>query len=1369
MDTVELGGQPGVTELRRRFESEDLLPVISWPGADNSRRWQAGERFHHLFEISCDRFDAFDPLHAAVETENSTVTYRELDERANRMAHMLVETGLEPGGRVAIRLERSADLYVAMLAISKAGGAYVPLDPGFPAERILFICEDAGVSHLISCSPADTILHGLACVLIDPNANAAAIAAMPSTRPQPRETADDSLAYVIYTSGTTGKPKGVPIDHSMIVNFLRVACETYGYRETDRVYQGLTIAFDFSIEEILVPLCVGATLVPPAAEHGSLVGQDLSNFLVSRRITALCCVPTVLASFDDELPDLRFILASGEACPKDLVARWWAPDRVFINAYGPTETTVTATLAVLDPDVDVTIGRPLPTYSAVILAEGETRALPFGEIGEISIAGPGLSRGYLNRPEQTARAFIPDFLSIPDNTSGMIYRTGDLGFFNSEGEIEYLGRIDTQVKIRGYRIELSEIESVLMKIPAIAQAAVDKVEPRPGEVMLAAWYSVRDGFEAPLREDVFRQMRMELPSYMVPAFFEKLDRLPMLPSQKVDRKSLPMPTGERLANAANAYVAPEDEIEIAIANVFAEVLGLKRVSIEDDLFDDLGADSLLIAKACATIRRIIPGSSPSMRDAYANRTVRTLSETVSGQVALSEARTSKPLCKHIRGFPDLHVASDFSYYACGLGQLATYLVYSFVWIWALSAGINWAVAAETLAVVYLRLVLFGAVYLTGLLILPIAVKWLLVGRFAVQRIPVWSFGYYRFWLVKTLIRANPVLLFVGTPFYNVYLRLLGAKIGRDVVLMSSLTPVATDLIEIGNGAVINKDVKYSGYRVTRGWIETGPVTIGRNAHIGDESVLDIDTELAEDCDLAHASSLTSGQRTVAGKSYHGTPAVITEGRFRIEASYAPSALRGALFNLVQFANLFFVAAALPILTIVAIYRQETGVMRVSEAGEQTILRHIAEQFGWAGAFVVATTLAGALFALTLPRLYAAFLKPGREYRLYGLHHLAARAVTGATNLKFYNTLFGDSALAPYYLRALGYKLDLSIQTGSNFGNVQKHDSPYLCEIGKGTMISDGLAQSHLLTTNASFKLEPTCIGAHNFFGNAVVMPAGARIGDNVLVGTKTLVPVHGPLRENTGILGSPAFEIPRSVKRDREFDYVKDERILKERLARKLKANLATIGYFLLSRWIATAVVFVFLPIIIELEGQGWIGALEIALIVLPMAVCLFSVSVACEWIGRGFKRHRPQYCSIYDPYYWRHERYWKLTELVLFNALVGTPFRGLVWKAFGVKWGRKVFDDGVLFSERTMVEVGDYCSFNEQTVVQSHSLEEGAFKSDHSVVRCGATLGVNAFVHYGAVVGENAVLDCDAFLMKGETMTAGSFWQGNPAREILR
>ena len=439
-------------------------------------RWRVGERLDEVIEEACRRYAE----RTAVAIEGADIAYREFDARANQMARLFIQNGVRPGDRVAVLLDRGLEGYVALFALLKARAVYVPLDVNYPPERIRHVLTDANASLIAAhLRLADLFADcGIPQFILDKARYELAALDDGPLREDERAPAADALCYIIYTSGTTGQPKGVAIAHPSICNFVRVASELYGFGPGERVYQGMSVAFDFSIEELWVPLVGGATIVPNTTST-SLFGEDLADFLESRAVTCFCCVPTLLASMDRDLPQLRILMIGGEVCPPALVKRWSRPGRTLFNSYGPTETTVTATLGRVSPDKPVTIGRPLPTYSIVILDLLRDVAVELGAAGEIGIAGVGLAEGYLNRPELNAAKFIPDFLALANNPSGRIYRSGDLGRVNADGEVEYLGRIDTQVKLRGYRVELTEIELVLLEIPEIAQVAVATRAPEP--------------------------------------------------------------------------------------------------------------------------------------------------------------------------------------------------------------------------------------------------------------------------------------------------------------------------------------------------------------------------------------------------------------------------------------------------------------------------------------------------------------------------------------------------------------------------------------------------------------------------------------------------------------------------------------------------------------------------------------------------------------------------------------------------------------------------------------------------------------------------------------------------------------------------
>ena len=825
--------------------------ILGDAGPDAAVRWRPGERLHHLFEARCDLLMSIGQSdHPAVVTDETTLTYCELDAQANRTARHLLARGVDAGDRIAVLFDKSPETYVALLEILKVGTAYVPLDVSFPKDRIAFIAGDADVKAIVTLSRFEERLAGLPLPILLLDRDAPAIDRMSAVRLERTDRASNELCYIVYTSGSTGNPKGVAVEQASICNFIRVACEVYGLKEHDRVYQGMTMAFDFSVEELWMPLVAGATLIP-GKPGGNLAGRDLADHLARHRVTALCCVPTLLATLDEDLPDLRFLLVSGEACPPELVARWYRPGRRILNAYGPTEATVTATVTQLSPEKPVTIGRPLPTYLVVILDEHRQMALPQGELGEIAIAGIGLAKEYVNRSDLTERAFVDDFLDLPNNPSGRLYRTGDLGRITDDGEVEYHGRIDTQVKIRGYRIELTEIESALLEIPGIGQAAAAIHEREPSHKELVAYYTRLSGAPAVETGMIVDCLRERLPAYMVPAFFEEIDAIPMLASGKADRKNLPAPRAGRFARSSSSHVAPRNDTEELLAQLLSEALELPHVCVHDHFFNDLGCHSLLMAQYCARIRERLPQAEISMRDVYVHPTIADLARCIA---------TTPGVRVDAKSAPDVRKATNLEYCGCGMLQLLAYvaamcgatIVFVESYRWVDAAPMGGAFALRALACGSFLFVLTAGV--------PIILKWLLVGRWRPAHIPIWGRGYFRFWLVRQLIRTNPLALTKGSPLYNVYLRLLGARIGRGVVIDSRFLPVCTDLLRIGDNTVLRKDSIVLGYRGQSGWIRTGPVTIGRDVVVGEASVLAIDVVMGDGAQLAMARHCWPGSR-----------------------------------------------------------------------------------------------------------------------------------------------------------------------------------------------------------------------------------------------------------------------------------------------------------------------------------------------------------------------------------------------------------------------------------------------------------------------------------------------------------------------------
>ena len=1353
--------------------------VLTCAGYNDSVRWQ-GERLERLFENCCDRLGELGlGGHLAVDALDWSLSYEELDQLANQLARYLLSVGVLPGDRIGLLSDHAVDGYVGMLAVLKARAAYVPLDVAFPPDRLSYIVSDAGVRMVLSRSHLAkrvTELGGPA-DLVDLDEAMPLISGQSPDRLGPGEVRDPAggLCYVIYTSGSTGRPKGVAIEHGSICNFVRVAAEVYQIAGDDRVYQGMTIAFDFSVEEIWVPWMSGATLVPKP-DGDRLLGRELHAFLTDRGVTALVCVPTLLATLDEDLPRLRFLLVSGESCPQDLVARWHRPGRRFLNVYGPTEATVTATWTVVDPGRPVTIGVPLPTYSVVVLDPESGAALPRGAMGEIGIAGIGLASGYLGRPDLTDRAFVPDFLGIPNNPVGKIYRTGDLGRVNAEGEIEHHGRIDTQVKIRGYRIELAEIESVLLRVPGVAQAMVSTWESGPGLVELAAYYTVRSDTQAVDPLLAYARLREQLPGYMVPTHLEKLPVIPVLPSGKADRASLPPPRGPRMT-AGGGQVLPASDTERALAVALAAVLNTERVSVEEHFFDDLGASSLLMARFSAAVRE--RGGLPpvSMKDIYLHPTVRGLA------AAMARPRMARPgamPAAAAAGMPDAMLDAIPPkgrplFILCGLAQLLAFLVYLGGFSLALDAGAAWALAGHGVLGIYARLVAFGGGGLLALGAAPIAVKWLLIGRWKQRRIRAWSISYFRFWLVKTMTVANPVArMLVGTPLYTTYLRALGARIGRRAAIFTQHVPACADLLTVGAGSVIRKDVFINGYRARAGVIETGTVVLGRDTFVGERTVIDICTAMGDGAQLGHASALLAGQVVPAGECWHGSPAEPADPAcgYRTVPPARCGIMRRASCSVIRL--LFLVAVAGPAATAVAslLLLRPSLLLRLLEPADVASWGFYCEVVAIASAVFIVAIPAGFVVAGTVPRVLARALRPGKAYPLYGFHHAIQRTVSRLSNVKFFTALLGDSSAIVGYLRLLGYRLTPVEQTGSNFGMEVKHEVPTLATVGTGTMVSDGLSIMNAEFSSSSFRVCPATIGTRNFVGNAIAYPAGGRTGDNCLLATKVMIPVGGPVREGVGLLGSPCFEIPRTVRADHRFDHLGTARRRRHRLKAKNSHNAGTIGERLVVRWVyvcvlAAVAVLPFGNRIPPLPAGLASEALATAASALLDIAFTVGYFILVERVVTGFRGLRPRFCSIYQQEFWEHERYWKVPSTAYVQMFSGTPFKSVVWRLLGVQVGRRVLDDGCSIVERTLVTIGSETTLGAGSILQGHSLEDGTFKSGYIEIGNRCTIGTGAFVHYGVEMDDGAVLDADSFLMKGEHVPAGSRWCGNPAASI--
>ena len=533
---------------------------------------------------------AITPDAIAVVAGKQVLSYGELNQRANQLAHYLQILDVGPNVLVGLCMERSLDMVVGLLGILKAGGAYVPLDPVYPSERLAFMLEDAQVAVLVTQQALTTRLpvQGVQVVCLD--ADAAVLTQQSVAEPTPSATIAD-LAYVIYTSGSTGRPKGVQITHNSLLNLVFWHRHAFAVTPSDRATQVTSPAFDAIGWELWPYLTIGAS-VYLIDEDTRAIPALLRDWLEEHQIS-ITFLPTALAEsiMALEWPSttaLRFLLTGA-----DTLHHYPSHTLPFalINNYGPTETTVVATsgriLPTMHADHPPSIGRPIANTQIYILDE-QLRQIPPGEPGEVYIGGVGLAKGYLNRPELTAERFIPNpWSSEPD---ARLYKTGDMARYLPDGQIAFLGRRDHQVKIRGFRIELGEIETVLSQHPAVRQAVVLAREDVPGEKYLVA-YVVIDQFIPMSVTELQHFLQAQLPDYMIPGVFVRLDALPVTPNGKLDRASLPAPDATNMMQDG-AIVAPGTPTEERLAEIVTSLLGLEQVSIDDNFFM-LGGHSLL--------------------------------------------------------------------------------------------------------------------------------------------------------------------------------------------------------------------------------------------------------------------------------------------------------------------------------------------------------------------------------------------------------------------------------------------------------------------------------------------------------------------------------------------------------------------------------------------------------------------------------------------------------------------------------------------------------------------------------------------------------------------------------------------------------
>lgn len=1315
-------------------------------------------RLYEFFSRSASRH----PDRAAVEIppgvgrdRRVAITYAELDRRSDALAVALAGR-VRPDDIVAIVSSRDrVELFVAQLAVSKAGGAFVCIDPSLPNDYAAFIVQDAGASLVLteSSSAAKARELGIdAAHLVDVDAATRDVA--PNARPSAR-VAPENLAYVIYTSGTTGRPKGVQIEHRSIVNLVGSDVEAFGLGPDDRIVQGSSPSYDSSLEETWLAWSVGATLV--VLDDATVrSGPDLVEWLRRERVTVFCPPPTLLRATGcrdprRELPDLKLLYVGGEALTDD-VAELWAPGRSLVNGYGPTECTVTATRGPVFAGRPITIGSAVAGNRAWVLDE-DLREVRDGDVGELVIGGAGLARGYRNLPDLTAERF-PTLPSI-----GRVYRTGDLVRRDERGEFVYLGRRDTQVKVRGHRIELEAIETRLSEEPGVRSAACT-VQGEASRRVVVAFVVATDPAAPPDVERLRDTIAKVLPPPMVPARIAVIAELPTSVGGKLDRKRLPVLD---LAARSHTRVAPSDDLERRLAQAFREALRQREdVSVEDDFFLDLGGDSLTGAELVSSLREHPSTSAVTVRDLYAARNVRALAAQLRQRAeanaragaATSTAAPTRPE-RPRGGRPLLVTLAQASWIVFELLVAATVLQLA---IFQGAPALIERFGAWH-ALLYGLLIAFAtfAVWAPLSILLAATAKAILIGRYRPTRVAAWSGFHLRHWIVVRVARLIPWSSFSGTVMTSVALRALGAKVGARVHVHRgvSVDDGGWDLLELGDDVTLSQDAVVRLVDFEDGALIVGPVRIGSGGTLGIRTGMAPDTSLGRGAVLESLSWLATGTHVPDGELWDGVPAA--------RAGVAPPPPRCAEKPLSLFAHgLLMRATHTAAWAVLEVPRLVALFLVLGAAGYDVDTLGRWFESPWFDTRLMGTIafalVAAVPFELLASGVIVRLLSP-KAPAVVPLRSFAYVRVWIATEL---STSAGEwlsgTIFFPWWLRMAGMTVGRNCEISTLVDTM-----PSLVTVRDQTFMADGIYCAGPSIREGTVRLEPTVVGGDTFVGNHAVIPIGANLPDDVLIGVCTVADDRR-IERGSAWFGHPPFELARHP--DEQFDRSLTH---EPSLARRL------------TRWFWEGLRFA-LPIPITALAVAWIvwtrhASAEPTLVgqILGSAVAIAACGLvaltgilALKWglLGRVKPGVHPLWscwCSRWDFLYVA----WAMIGRGVLAQLEGTLLLTWVLRAFGMRIGSRV----LLGAGFAQVVDPDMLEFEDGATVngdfQAHTFEDRVLKIGRVAIRKDASVGVQSVLFYGADIGAGARVAPHAVVLKGERLAPGRDYAGVPTQPV--
>ncbi|HXY58588.1 MAG TPA: Pls/PosA family non-ribosomal peptide synthetase [Methylocystis sp.] len=1332
--------------LERGDDSAELKPKPS-------RAFLRGKSMPGLLrdELLCEIFAATakkSPAAICLTTLERRFTYREVDALATTIALGLVERGVGPCDVVGLWMARGPELLIAQIAIAKTGAAWLPFDADAPIDRIAVCLADASAKGLLASEAFAARAQDNIPFPLWVDEKIAALSELPLPDPRARGATSDAPAYIIYTSGSTGTPKGIVISNRNICHYLRSSNEVYDIKSSDVMFQGGSVAFDLSMEEIWIPYLVGATLFVATPE---VLGEteQLPLIMEEAKVSVLDTVPTLLSVLPRDVKTLRVIILGGEACPPSVAERWTRIGRTIFNGYGPTEATVVATIAEVWPKEQVTIGKPIPNYSCYIVDDALNLVGPNTE-GELLIGGPGVARGYLKRDTLTAEKFIPNpFLS--DGSDPVLYRSGDAALLNDDGNIVFRGRIDDQIKIRGFRVELGEIEAVLTNQPSVRAAAVALRNERGLDELVA--FLTTEG-EEPEPQELRAHLRAVLPPYMVPARYEFLDDLPKLASGKVDRKALKRVELTAPASADEEQEIPRDETEAKLLEAAKRVLPPGAVPFDADFFTDLGGHSLLAARFVGAVRETPALATVTLHDLYAHRTLRALAAHLSGK-----AEYDAPARDLSFAPPPL-----WRRFLCGLAQAAALpFILAIVTAQWLGVFVSYLLlTTEDATFLEESLTLLGVYMCVNLATVAVSIlgKWLVIGRTRPGRYPLWGVYYYRWWLAQRLMGLTHAKWFQVSPLMNLYLKALGARIGKDAQI-SEFEAGAIDLVSIGDGACLGAKLKLSNARVVGNELIIGAIDIGADAYVGSSCAIEEDVVIGAGAALEDLTSAPAGARIGAHEIWNGSPArktgTVDESQLDAQAQASPQrrAVLTALFALLVLT--IPPLGLLPIFPAFALFDKLDQWMGVAASDHVWYLVAIP-LFAWPTAFVL--VLVTVAFIVVFRWTFMPLRVRGGAYSVWSSFYLRKWAVALATEvtLETLSSLFATLYMRSWY-RLMGARIGKDSEISTNIAG--RYD---IVEIGEKCFIADEVVLGDEDVRRGYMYLKPVKTGDRVFIGNDAVVPPGSKIPTGALIGIKSKPPANGELSPGDTWFGSPPIKLPVRQKFDgggAAWTYQPPAWKKFMRAAYEaVNVSFPTMLFMTYGTWAVES----FGQALIDGEYATVFRMFILDSVLISVAMTLSVVAV--KWLTMG--RYEPQVKPMWSFWAMRTEAcavlYWGLAGKVLLEHLRGTPFLPWMLRLFGAKIGAGVFMDMTDITEFDCIRVGDYCALNMVSALQTHLYEDRVMKVGRIRLGDGVCVGAGSTVLYDSHIGDFARLGPLTVVMKGESLPPSSEWVGAPA-----